>query len=91
MMDRKDPTEIVNFCSSLSSKNWNCLQFFEDGMLETILLFPPWLKRLMKHYSSPIIVDATFTTDQYRIYTSIQLDGERHSQISGIAVRFFED
>ena len=57
MMDRKDPTVIVNYCSSLASKNWNCLQFFEDGMLDTILLFPPWIKRLMKHYPSPIIVD----------------------------------
>ena len=88
---RKNPTILLNQCLEYAKFGWNIITDFKNGMLDSILLFPPNLVNLMKYYPSPIIADATFTSDDYRILITVQLDGERHVHISGIAVRCTED
>ena len=36
---------------------------FVDGMLASIILFPPWFENLIKYYYNPLIVDATFSAE----------------------------
>ena len=58
----KTISQLIHFCQVLVSTyqkkfDMDCI----DGMLASIILFPPWSQNLIKYFYSPLIVDATFS------------------------------
>jgi hypothetical protein len=82
---------LVEFHSILKSNGWSGDVDFEGQMLTTITFFPPWAPQIIAAYPSPIITDATFSSDELTLTVSSNIDGENHSQLTGIAVRLRED
>ena len=49
---------------------------FTNGMIFSLILFPPWSSHLLKFYHNPLIVDATFTCENLRFISGVIVDGE---------------
>ena len=64
---------------------------FTDGILSSIVLFPPWSENLIKYYHNPMIVDATFSNENLRFISAVIMDGEGNTQTVGLVIRGTED
>ena len=84
-------SQIVDFAQELSNKHqWKLQLIFDQGVLTTIVLFAPWAKSMILCYSSPFIVDTTFTEENLSMISGVVIDGEHHTQLIGVAIRSTE-
>ena len=85
-------SQLVEFCQNLMTKhNWKFEMEFFEGMLTSLILFPPWAEQMLKFYHDPLIVDATFSTENLRFISGVIVDGEWNTQVIGLVIRGTED
>lgn len=85
-------SQLIDFCKNLVSEhNWIFDLQFSDGILASIVLFPPWANNLIKYYHNPVITDATFSIENLRFISAVVVDGEGNTQAVGLVIRGTED
>lgn len=85
-------SQLIKFCQELVEiHNWKLDLDFIEGMLSSIILFPPWAKSLIQYYHDPLIVDATFSCENLRFISAVIIDGEWNTQVVGLVIRGTED
>ena len=84
--------KLVELANKLKNEhNWDLNYDFFNGILTSIILFPPWAKNILRAYPNPLIVDATFSRENLRFTSCVTVDGELHTQVIGIVIRGTED
>lgn len=84
--------KLVEFAEILKNEHhWELNYDFFEGVLTSIIMFPPWSKNVLKAYPNPLIVDATFSKENIRFTSCVTVDGELHTQLIGIVIRGTED
>lgn len=85
-------SQLIDYCKTLVSEHkWKFDMQFTDGILSSIVLFPPWSENLIKYYHNPMIVDATFSNENLRFISAVIMDGEGNTQTVGLVIRGTED
>ena len=85
-------SQLVEYCQNLvKTHNWKFDIEFQEGMVSSLILFPPWAEHLLKFYHDPLIVDATFTIENLRFISGVIVDGEWNTQTFGLVIRGTED
>lgn len=84
-------TKILDKCYSMQNSGWKTNQYFEMGMFTALRIIPPWTKNFLAVFSSPIMIDATFIDNNYKILILIGVDGENCTQILGAVITYSED
>lgn len=85
-------SQYIDYCQNLrNTHNWQFQIEFVDGMIASLILFPPWAAQLLQFYHNPLIVDATFTCENLRFISRVIVDGEWNTQAIGLIIRGTED
>ena len=85
-------SQLVQFCNELmSTHNWKFDIQFIEGMIASLILFPPWAENLIKYFCNPLIVDATFSIENLRFISAVVIDGEWQTQVIGLVICGTED
>jgi hypothetical protein len=82
---------IVEIVKNLEKQGWNISIIYEEGFISSVRIIPPWSENLIKFYYSPLITDATFTSEKLNFYALRIIDGEKSLHTVVILIRAFED
>lgn len=65
--------QLVEFAEKLKNEhNWEINYDFFEGILTSIVLFPPWSRNVHRSYPNHLIVDATFSEENIRLTSCLK-------------------
>ena len=82
---------LLEIARGLEPIGWSIKIETSEGFLDSIIAIPPRSASLIQNYYSPLITDATFTSDKLTFYTLRILDGEKSPHTAVLVIRAMED